>query len=81
MGNGRAKVRVYGRARKLLRDIEALNNTKLDAHTMSRREWGRNMAELVRKVADSGLSPIAVRQWLPPWLAEAVERERVRTAA
>ena len=79
MGNGRAKVNVYGPARKLLKDIENLRSITPGPATMSRREWGRNMAQLIRDVAKSGLSQIAVPQWLPPTLARAVERERTRT--
>lgn len=77
----RTRVNVDGPSRQLLKQIDQLRGVRPGSATMSRRQWGRQMASLVHRLAASGISQVAVPQWLPPTLARAVERERTRPRA
>lgn len=72
------RVNVDGPSRRLLRQIDELRGVQPGPAALSRRQWGRRMAGLIERLAATGISQVAVPQWLPPTLARAVERERMR---
>jgi hypothetical protein len=74
------KTKAEGDPKVLLGRIKRLLKVRCGVDTMSRRMWGKELAELIVGLAATGISPRAVESHLPGSLVRAFQRERSRRA-
>lgn len=70
------KAKLHGRPLQVAEKIAAMLKLKTGPKGLSRRQWGKDLADLICELAHTNVAPENFSDYLPPSLVEALIRQR-----